>query len=104
MASSRIRSDIDTDDIISDVFDYLFQSFDAALTTKFIESIEIPVATEMAMMRLYKITAWATCEHDGKSTAPNGILELFTPDAEPEPVSIDPWARGTGNNSITCNR
>jgi hypothetical protein len=102
-SSSYLSRDIEVDDIIDDAFNYLWESFDKALLLQLVENIEISVATEMAMMRLYKIAAWSTCAHDGAKLSPLEVLEEFTPDGEPVPVTIDPWARGTGKSCVSCH-
>jgi hypothetical protein len=95
---SRILEDFEIDDVVADAFDLVWESFDKALLLKLVQDIEIPVATEMAMMRLYKIAYWSTCAHDGKQISESIPLEQYSPDEEPEPVVIDPWARGTGKH------
>jgi hypothetical protein len=50
-------------------------------------------------MKMKKIVALATFEHDG-IVEPDHILEKLNPDEEPTSISIDPWARGTGFTQV----
>ena len=92
----RFFQGLESDEIASDAIEFILENTESAINAKFIASIEVSVATENAMQKLYKIVAWSMFAHDGNLEISSGALERFSPDGEPCPVSIDPWARGTG--------
>ena len=95
---SRLLEDIESEDVVIDALDFIFQKFDAEISVNFIKTIEIPVVTDIALQKMYKLISWATLQHDGTQLNPSLPLEKLSPDEEMAPASIDPWARGTGNN------
>lgn len=97
---AKFLESIELDDVAIDAIEHLLISVEREITSNFLAKIEVPYATEQSMQKLYKILAWSTYTHDGLMDKKEPNLEKFQPDGEPSPVSIDPWARGTGDNSI----
>ena len=83
------------EEIISEEIDNIWDHVSKGVSDRWLSTLDIPLCAEIAMMKMRKIVAWATFEHDG-DISKNDILEKLTPDGEPVPISIDPWARGTG--------
>lgn len=99
---SRFQESIYSNDCVTDAVDYVWTSVDEAITDKWLRTLELPIAIDMTMLKMAKIVAWSVASHDGEILSNNGFsLEKLTPDGEPLPVSIDPWARGTGNEIWT---
>ena len=71
----------------------VWDSVSEEIDDRWLGTLEIPVAAERLMGRMDSIVAWAMNNHDGK-VEDNVALEKYTPDAEPVPARIDPWARG----------
>ena len=62
--------------------------------------LDVPYATEIAMLKIHKLIELAILEHDGVHATEDEQLEVFIPDGEPLPSTIDSWARGTGMKLI----
>ena len=64
------------------------------VTGKWLATLEVPLAADLAMLKLRKMMAWATSLHDGV-VEKHKPLECFSPDEEPKPLINDSWARGS---------
>mmetsp|Transcript_19687 Transcript_19687/g.19786 ORF Transcript_19687/g.19786 Transcript_19687/m.19786 type:complete len:552 (+) Transcript_19687:294-1949(+) len=89
----RFQEDAACDDEVRAVVDHIWTKFSNTIQEKWLASIEIPISTEVAMAKIRNVVGWATLGHDGDFTG-KGSFEQNTPEKEPSPVSIDPWARG----------
>lgn len=76
---------------ILDVFD----AFDTQLRENELSKLEIPFAVDLAMAKIEAMIKLATLQYDGISSA-SDPFEKMEAEAEPVPISIDSWARGTG--------
>lgn len=65
-----------------------------ATDTAFIQTIDIELAVDMAMRKIQKLAHWADLEYDGDVGRDEPAMEFLTPDEEPVPALVDPWARG----------
>lgn len=74
-------------------------AFEQRVDEIFLSTLDVPYATEMSMMKLQKLIELAMLEHDGRPLRDDEQLEVFIPDGEPMPSTIDSWARGTGENN-----
>lgn len=70
--------------------------FEQRIDDMFLSTLDVPYATEMSMMKIQKLIDLAMLGHDGKQLREDEQLEVFIPDGEPMPSTIDSWARGTG--------
>eukprot|EP01041_Mallomonas_annulata_P000561 gene561-1082_t len=87
------EEDLSCDDEVRDTIEFLWTKVSLAIQEKWLASIEVPMAAEVAMSKINRIVAWSVMGHDGE-VIPNKVLEHKKPDLEPTPVHIDPWARG----------
>lgn len=89
----RFIDDNEIEEEVKIIIDNLFLKFNNIIQNKWLASIEVPIAAEVAVAKIKGIVSWAVLEHDGKVVL-RQTLEEKLPDREPTPVSIDPWARG----------
>lgn len=94
---SRFQESIHSNDCVSDAIEHLWSCVSSGITEKWLRTLELPIAIDMTMLKINKIVGWSVLSHDG--VLDGGFLEQLFPEAEPVPVSIDPWARGTGNQT-----
>ena len=97
MEVSRFQESIHSNDCVSEAVELIWSSLNASITNNWLRTLELPIAIDMTMLKMKKVVAWSVVSHDG--VLPEQIddfLERFAPEAEPTPISIDPWARGTG--------
>jgi len=96
-SSQRFLDDSQAYEVSFDGVDAILGSTMKAIDAKWLASLEIPLATDMAMLKISKMIAWAQLVHDGELDAsnPNFLLEFMQPDPEPAKPMIDTWARGT---------
>lgn len=92
--AERYNEDSEIEDTIHQVVCECLHDVDRAIDKKFLASIEIPIAADIAMTKLMNILSIATMKHDGVVT-PGEPLEKIVPEKEPVPCLIDNWARGT---------
>lgn len=83
-------------EVVSDFIRTALTAFETKVDDIFLSTLDVPFATELAMLKIDKIIELALMEHDGNSTFEDEQLEVFIPDGEPMPSTIDSWARGTG--------
>ena len=93
----RFLDDSQALDVAFDGIDAVVESAMAAIDAKWLASLEVPLATDMAMLKISKMISWAMLAHDGQvdATDPSKVLEFMNPDKEPARPLIDTWARGT---------
>lgn len=96
-SSRRFADSGESLDVALDSVEALLDSTGRAIDSKWLASLEIPLATDMAMLKISKLVAWAMMAHDGAVDVeqPALPLEYYSPDAEPSRPAIDAWARGT---------
>ena len=82
-------------DCVDEALDAIWDNVSLKITEKWIRTIDVPIAVEMTMLKIKNMMAWSVTSHDGIHKA-NDIFEHKIPEFEPAPISIDPWARGTG--------
>lgn len=82
--------------------DSVWECVSAKITSNWLDRLEVPIAANVSLLKLTRVVAWATHAYDGAVQA-DMPLEKHTPDEEPMPVSIDPWARGTGMLDLADN-
>ena len=95
-ASVMFDDDKDVNQIISAFLVETMASFDKKVDDIFLSTLDVPYATQLAMLKIQKIVDLAIMEHDGVHSSEEEQLEVFVPDFEPTPSVIDSWARGTG--------
>jgi hypothetical protein len=105
----RFAQDGDLDEFIHEILDSTFQQVHEVIDNNHIATLDIPLATEMAMQKLLSIVNLAMFPHDGTPTITKETssesnqqllpLEYFQPDPEPTPSPIDNWARGASKLS-----
>lgn len=83
-------------EVVKDSINQIYEAFDQRLKELDEEKLEIPKATELAMLKLEALVHLATIEYDGFTKAEEPF-EKFEADGEPYPSKIDSWARGMGN-------
>lgn len=92
--NSRFQESIHSNNCVSDAIDHVWSSVSSGITEKWLRTLELPIAIDMTMLKISRIVGWSVISHDGHLT--EDVLEKLTSEDEPIPVSIDPWARGTG--------
>ena len=92
-SASRFCDDCCSSDVMMDAIECVLDSVQREITRKRLENLAVPLATDVAMMKLRRLMAWAVLDHDGK-VEDNTPLEYLEPDPEPNILAIDPWARG----------
>jgi hypothetical protein len=101
ISSARFEEDHNVDSLIADEIENIWSNVSKGISNVWLSSLDIPIAAELAFLKVKKIADWSVLPHDGLLPPPssNGAcLEKYVPEAEPEPVPIDTWARGAGNN------
>lgn len=93
----QFAEDIQLEDIIADSVGYIFDSFSSKVDENALSLLEIPFATQMALLKINKIVRLATVNPDGEEMV-DGLLEKIDPDGEPCPSQVDSWARGAGSS------
>jgi len=90
---SRFADDSHGSDITSNAIEWILDNVQTVVERKRMENLAIPLATDVAMVKIRRLMAWAVLSHDGEisDTKP---LEHLTPDNEPTPLIVDSWARG----------
>ena len=83
-------------DVVSEFIRTALSTFETKVDDIFLSTLDVPFATELAMLKIHKVIELAMLEHDGNSTFEDEPLEVLVPDGEPSPSTIDSWARGTG--------
>jgi hypothetical protein len=92
---NRFHCDSEREEITHEIIEEILQSFSNEIDSKWIASLNIPIATEIAMNKLLSIVHLAMFPHDGViEKEKNEKFEYFQPDNEPKPCPIDNWARG----------
>lgn len=86
---------------VSEFVGVALQAFETKVDDIFLSTLDVPYATELAMMKVQKLIELAMLEHDGIIVEIDDALEVLTPDGEPAPSTIDSWARGTGKHINT---
>jgi len=97
--SEKYFEDNGVEDFVVGEIESIWQRASTVISQKWLATIDIPLCTDIAVMKMKKIVALATFEHDG-IVEPDHILEKLNPDEEPTSISIDPWARGTGYTQV----
>ena len=95
MSVDALTEDNLSESVVYEVITEIIDSWSNALDEKERQLLEIPQATELAMLKLKKLIELAILPHDGDFKK-DDVFEKFTPDGEPYPSAIDSWARGTG--------
>ena len=90
---SCFADDSHTLDIIADNVAFLLDQVHMEAEKKRMEALAVPLATDVAMVKIRRLMAWAVLNHDGVVQG-NSPLEHLQPDAEPKALTVDPWARG----------
>lgn len=94
---SRFQELIHSNDCVSDAIEFIWSNVSTGITERWLRTLELPIAIDMTILKMNKIVGWSVMSHDGVLS--EDYVEFFVPECEPTPVSIDPWARGTGNLS-----
>lgn len=92
---SRFIADCGLDELGRDIFESVWLDFSSAIDDKWVESLEVPITTDITMQKLQAIMNLATFRHDGVVN-PQSALEHIDVEMEPTPTPIDNWARGAG--------
>ena len=94
LEQSRLQASIHSNNCVSDAIEHVWCSVSSGITEKWLRTLELPIAIDMTMLKMRKLVGWSVISHDGSLT--EDALEMLISEDEPTPVSIDPWARGTG--------
>ena len=94
MEDRFVNDDILEEEIYSIIQDILIAT-DKAIRQNWLQEQVIPIAADDAMRKIEMMVNLATLSYDGSITS-DIPLEVYTPDGEPAPASIDTWARGAG--------
>ena len=97
VSSQRFDDDSQSYEVVFDGIDAIVESMNREIDDKWLGSLEVPMATDQAMLKISKLIAWAIMAHDGSvdPTNPGKTLEYLVPDKELPLPPIDTWARGT---------
>jgi hypothetical protein len=82
--------------VVSEIIGESLNAFEQRIDEMFLSTLDVPYATEMALMKVQKLIELAMLGHDGLAMRDDEQLEVLVPDGEPSPSTIDSWARGTG--------
>jgi hypothetical protein len=82
--------------VVSEIIQESLNAFEQRIDEMFLSTLDVPYATEMALMKVQKLIELAMLGHDGSAVREDEQLEVLVPDGEPSPSTIDSWARGTG--------
>jgi hypothetical protein len=96
---NRLKTDGEIEDLAQELFDTSWLNFSKIIDARWLSTLDVPIASEIAMHKLFTIVRLATYQHDG-IIQENMPLEHFDPDSEPIPSPIDSWARGAGNSQL----
>ena len=93
---SQFNDDSQTLDIIQDGLKFLLDNVENEADVRAADKLVVPLATKAAMLKLKRLMSWAVLSHDGAIDNDNKEkpLEYLQPDADPQPILIDSWARG----------
>lgn len=94
-AHNRFFSDREIEDVGPELFEDAWKCFSHEIDLRWVSSIEIPISTEIAMLKLSTIVNLATYCHDG-ICEPGKPLEFFIIEDEPACSVIDSWATCSG--------
>ena len=92
---SQFQEDTFATNIVNGAIEDIWAKASDIIDSNWLQSIDIPIAVDMTMLKLEKIVAWSILDHDGSLSAV-GNFEQRSAEQEPTPALIDPWARGTG--------
>ena len=87
--------DVHVNGVASDCIEFIFESFSNQVDENILATMEVPYATQLAMLKINKIVQLAIVQPDGDNFV-DGLLERLDADGEPCPSAIDSWARGAG--------
>lgn len=96
MYTDIFRDDQDVYEVVQYALDGVLDNLDEELRSNFLASLQKPFTSKLVMEKMNKMVALATLVPDGTFTPGSEELEVFIPDGEPAPSSIDTWARGAG--------
>lgn len=96
-AFSRFSSDCDLDEIGRDFFEATWEMFSSTVDDNWVDSLQVPISTDIAMQKISAIVHMATFGYDG-TVLNDQPLEHISAEDEPTPTPIDNWARGAGND------
>ena len=97
-SSERFREDIYCLDCVEDGIEGLWESVSNGITKRWLTTLDIPIAVDIAMLKIKKVVAWSVASHDGNIETIGTSSDHFEKrdlEREPTPTTIDPWARGT---------
>jgi hypothetical protein len=95
--STLFDEDKGVNELVSEFINDTLASFENKVDDIFLSTLDVPYATEIAMLKIQKLIDLATISFDGIQVEEDESLEVFIPDGEPSLSTIDSWARGTGN-------
>jgi hypothetical protein len=97
VSSQRFNDDSQSYEVVLDGIDAIVESTNREIDAVWLGSLEVPMATDQAMLKISKLIAWAMMAHDGSvdPADPGKVLEYLVPDKELPLPPIDTWARGT---------
>lgn len=98
---NRFATDNGNEEFVFQIIEEIFNEVSKVIDNKWISTLDVPFATEISMYKLYSIVNLSMYPHDGLIQPNNKSLEHFQPDLEPQPSSIDNWARGAGTTSFS---
>jgi hypothetical protein len=96
-AFSRFSSDCDLDEFGREFFECTWEQFSSAVDDNWVDSLQIPISTDVAMQKISAIVHMATFGYDG-TVSNEQPLEHISAETEPTPTPIDNWARGAGKH------
>jgi hypothetical protein len=96
---SLILGDLHANECVNEGLHTVLSNVDQEITQKWLQSMDVPLTVDVVMLKMKKLVAWSVVPHDGDVQAPTAMargLERRAVEDEPVAVTIDPWARGTG--------
>jgi len=88
------RDDADVSEVVSDSLAHVLNSFEEKLHENYLDTLQKGFTAKLMLEKINKMVSLAMLLPDGEFTAASEELEVFIPDGEPSPSTIDTWARG----------
>jgi hypothetical protein len=96
-------SESDVEEYIHSLVDFTLQQVNHEIDQKYISTVDVPLAAEIAMKKLFSLVNLAMYPHDGAvvPSSPQLVLEDFKSEKELKLCPVDNWARGAGDDPLT---
>jgi hypothetical protein len=88
------RNDGDVCEVVSDAIAQVLNTFEEKLHENYLATLQKGFTAKLVLEKMNKMVSLAMLLPDGVFTPASEELEVFIPDGEPCPSTIDTWARG----------